>query len=309
MKKIDLTGKRFDRLLVLEETNQRQGLHKIWKCVCDCGTEKLIVGKELREGKIKSCGCLRKELFEDKKLKLTGRKFGSLTALNEIEERATTGRVQWKCVCDCGNNIITTASDLVSGHTTSCGCKKSPNLIGRTFGKLTVLSQTEKRNFTCKVWLCICDCGNYKEVDTTNLVQGNTKSCGCLRSIVAKETHALKRSNLKYGSAFNEVFSSYRKNARRDNREFNIDEDKFYILTQSNCFYCGVKPSRLKKSFDELYYNGVDRLDNTRGYEENNVVPCCWNCNVLKGTRHKDEFIDWFKKWVVETSKYIETSG
>lgn len=62
---IDLTGRRFGRLVVIE----RQGTQKdawhydpLWLCRCDCGTECLITGPALRYGKTRSCGCLRKEL-------------------------------------------------------------------------------------------------------------------------------------------------------------------------------------------------------------------------------------------------------
>lgn len=37
--------------------------------------------------------------------------------------------------------------------------------------------------------------------------------------------------------------------------------------------------------------NGIDRVDNTRGYEKGNVVPCCGTCNLLKGARTVDEFL------------------
>lgn len=58
--RIDLTGRRFGRLLVLSyaETNTRRAY---WLCLCDCGTEKVISGKSLRRGTTTSCGCLNRE--------------------------------------------------------------------------------------------------------------------------------------------------------------------------------------------------------------------------------------------------------
>ena len=58
---IDLTGERSGRLLIM----QRIAIpHKKteYLCLCDCGTEKIILGSSLRSGKTKSCGCIRKEL-------------------------------------------------------------------------------------------------------------------------------------------------------------------------------------------------------------------------------------------------------
>lgn len=58
---IDLTGKRFGRLIVIKKTDQHKGYEILWDCLCDCGKHHLVRGKHLREGLVKSCGCLRSE--------------------------------------------------------------------------------------------------------------------------------------------------------------------------------------------------------------------------------------------------------
>jgi hypothetical protein len=58
------------------------------------------------------------------------------------------------------------------------------------------------------------------------------------------------------------------------------------IITQP-CDYCGSLPDP---------YNGIDRVDNTRGYELDNVVPCCMDCNFSKYTRTREEFLNWIKR-------------
>jgi hypothetical protein len=55
--KIDLTGKRFGKLVVLEDTGIRKSRRPIWKCLCDCGETKNILGKYLLNGDTKSCSC------------------------------------------------------------------------------------------------------------------------------------------------------------------------------------------------------------------------------------------------------------
>ena len=57
MKKIDLTGQRFNRLVVIRESGRKNG-HVAWLCKCDCGNEVVINGAYLRNGKSQSCGCL-----------------------------------------------------------------------------------------------------------------------------------------------------------------------------------------------------------------------------------------------------------
>lgn len=62
-KRIDLTGQRFGRLVVIsyneEVSKQKKGPH--WNCICDCGNEKVVWGSDLKRGKTQSCGCFMRE--------------------------------------------------------------------------------------------------------------------------------------------------------------------------------------------------------------------------------------------------------
>lgn len=58
--KIDLSGVRVGRLLVIEYSDSDDG-RKAWKCLCDCGNYVEIRGANLRSGKTKSCGCFKRE--------------------------------------------------------------------------------------------------------------------------------------------------------------------------------------------------------------------------------------------------------
>ena len=73
---------------------------------------------------------------------------------------------------------------------------KRMNLTGLKFDKLTVLSFYDVQNGKTR-WLCQCDCKDKNTVIVygSHLTNGNTKSCGCLKSICAKE---LSKQNKKY---------------------------------------------------------------------------------------------------------------
>ena len=58
--KNDITGKRFGRLVVIEQCESKNN-RRMWKCKCDCGKEKSILGYSLTHGLTQSCGCLRDE--------------------------------------------------------------------------------------------------------------------------------------------------------------------------------------------------------------------------------------------------------
>lgn len=57
---------------------------------------------------------------------------------------------------------------------------KHIDITNQRYGKLVVLKKQGKTKYGKSLWLCKCDCGNYKEVDISSLRKGNTKSCGCL---------------------------------------------------------------------------------------------------------------------------------
>lgn len=61
MRRIDETGKRHARLLVLHEFAEANRGKVRRVCICDCGTQTVVAGAALRGGAVRSCGCLRKD--------------------------------------------------------------------------------------------------------------------------------------------------------------------------------------------------------------------------------------------------------
>ena len=123
-KTAELTGRRFGSLVVQERSPGLEDRYYLWRCKCDCGNEVLVNTKRLTRGTIQNCGCSPKpnggqgSRAED----LTGRMFGSLTAIER--EKSRNGRTYWLCQCVCGNQISVQTYDLKRGHTESCGCRK-----------------------------------------------------------------------------------------------------------------------------------------------------------------------------------------
>ena len=59
MSKIDMLGRKFGRLTVVALETNRIRNNLAWNCKCDCGKNKIVNGAKLREGTVKSCGCIR----------------------------------------------------------------------------------------------------------------------------------------------------------------------------------------------------------------------------------------------------------
>lgn len=115
---IDLSGKRFGKLVVLEKSENRKRGSCLWLCQCDCGTLCEKPTGELNSGCAKSCGCSWRQPAVQE-----GTRYGRLTAVRQTEQRDSRS-VVWECLCDCGSIVNVRATMLASGHTTSCGCAK-----------------------------------------------------------------------------------------------------------------------------------------------------------------------------------------
>lgn len=139
---IDLTNKRFGRLIVLyKDSNKKTKTGCYWVCKCDCGNIKSIRSDHLRKGHILSCGCYNKELLSELRTEnLKGQKFGMLRVIKQSGERDLDNRVKWTCLCDCGTYTSVRAKDLKSGHTQSCGC------YHQSFGELAIKKILQEYN-------------------------------------------------------------------------------------------------------------------------------------------------------------------
>ena len=77
--------------------------------------------------------------------------------------------------------------DFEKAITTPKKERDNDTLIGEKYGRLTVISSSEKRRGRATMWKCECDCGNTIYVEKHKLVTGHTLSCGCLRKELARE--------------------------------------------------------------------------------------------------------------------------
>lgn len=109
---------------------------------------------------------------------LRGLKFGNLKVLHR-NGTSSFRQPLWKCQCNCGETPTIIGQSLKNGRSTSCGCVKSPNLIGEKFNRLLVVG-VSRRSHSKKTWECLCDCGRVTFLSTYLLTSGTTKSCGCL---------------------------------------------------------------------------------------------------------------------------------
>lgn len=144
-------------------------------------------------------------------------------------------------------------------------------LIGKTFSRLTVISETDplikKRGTRDNRVLCRCSCGNEVKVITYNLKNGNTKSCGCLKKeLISKRS---KTHGMSHTSIFN-VFSLMKSRCYNENnsayknyggRGITICDE---WLNDPSAFFSWASENGYSQSLQ------IDRIDNDKGYSPEN---------------------------------------
>lgn len=185
--RVDLSSHKFGRLTVL---SMFDGGHPA-RCMvrCDCSVEKVVRAKDLKNGKIQSCGCIRKEkararmtaIQAEAFIDLTGKIFGKLRVLS-VNGNSKRREILWQCQCLCGNERVVSTGRLKSGEVTSCGCgnHQFADISGVRFGRLVAVERIGSLPGKQSLWACFCDCGNAVRVRVASLANADTKSCGCL---------------------------------------------------------------------------------------------------------------------------------
>ena len=152
-RKPNLEGKRFGRLVVLEDDGTRKRKQVYWKCLCDCGNIVHVQTTKLTSGRTKSCGCLMREKAKESGknscIDLRGYRTGKLVYLEPTEQRRGSNII-WKCKCDCGN--ITYVSTAERKNIQSCGCllSKGEDKLQKILDKAQIKYEKQKKFSDCK---------------------------------------------------------------------------------------------------------------------------------------------------------------
>jgi len=266
-------GGQYGLLTVLRQEGKREKSCLSYRCRCICGEEIVVSSRNLRSGRVKSCGVCGRVKFIP-----SGTRFGHLV----VEEYVGTkkGKSVYLCQCDCGRKTEVTGVSLTRGATKSCGhCDLVSNAkeieIGAKFGRLTVVARHGRVKGRV-TWFCQCECGNQTIVTGTRLRSGTTRSCGCL----AKENS--KKHGL-YGTKFYESLRSKirRERERKLGNQWTLEMERLLRTMQPRCILCNAS--------EDLTIDHVSPL--ARGYSlrPGNAVVLCRSCNSKKGRKSLSE--------------------
>lgn len=196
---------------------------------------------------------------------VTGSRFGRLMVTGPAETR-----YRWICRCDCGTTKEIYGGSLQRGLTRSCGCLRREVTLARARARRTrivlpgmrLARLTAIREVGPHRWECACECGVVKDVDAYALLNGDTRSCGCLQ----------QESRIKHGLSATTEHRIWRGVVQRctnpRNAQFAYYGGRGITIcevwrTDFTAFLSGVGPRPPRHS--------LDRIDNAKGYEPGNV--------------------------------------
>lgn len=172
------------------------------------------------------------------------------------------------------------------------------------YNNWTILKEMPSENNKKMVW-CQCKCGKEFNVVLSNLKNGTSKRCRYCKSDKSKKNQYKKPIGMANA---NHIFLSYKLHAKRRNLEFKLSFEDFLKFTKDKCHYCGrleISEIDLKwcngdkkgqsRCNGSYKYNGIDRIDSDKGYNKENCVTCCGQCNWAKSDSKYEDFINWIK--------------
>lgn len=133
--------------------------------------------------------------------------------------------------------------------------------------------------------ICV-DCGATYDTFKTSQNYDSNRCIKCNKAQNIQESKRERVCNYKNEKFRNKVpyYKAYINSAIKRNYEFLLNFEEFSELVIKPCYYC--------QYYKESETNGIDRVDNSKGYTKENTVPCCEKCNNMKNVYHPHFFIE-----------------
>jgi len=243
------------------------------------------------------------------KFKTTGDKYCKKHSRDTYRDEEKEKSIRY---CDIDRGCFTVCKE---GYTTCDICReKSYNKEKEIRKERVELHNALEHIPTVTKQLCV-NCGkDYEQFKTRyNKPSKICKSCNEYNAVQdSKRTDRIRNYKNEHFKNLEIYYKDYIRSAKIRNYTIGLQFDDFKQLVLSQCHYC--------QYFKDDEINGIDRLDNRKGYEKDNCVPCCETCNMMKYVYHPLFFIelckiisgfnipsaDFYKKW---KQYYINTTS
>lgn len=171
---------------------------------------------------------------------------------------------------------------------------KLVDLTGQRFGKLVVQERLQSRRDGSVLWKCVCDCGNYAQVNTRHLnrKKSNVRSCGCGRNPSGPSHTQWNGVGGISGSWWSSRVTREFRQKSRAKIEVSIDKEFAWDLFRKQEGKCALTGLPLVlDSKPSVNTASLDRIDSNLGYVPSNVQWVHKDINMMKRTYDQDYFI------------------
>jgi hypothetical protein len=216
-----------------------------------------------------------------------GERFNKLTVMEMLGTNELGFSVA-RCRCDCGSESIVRAAELRSGHRRSCGCsswkskrqKRDAEVIGKTFSRLTVISEAGTDSSGYRLVNCECECGCKVKIRTCQMVAGDVQSCGCLQREKAMEN--LDKANIKafkHGMSGTLTGQSWNCMMQRCYNPYSEIFHRYGAVGITACSFIKASPVNLAILIGNRpsQIMSLDRIENDKGYWCGGCEECLTN--------------------------------
>lgn len=172
---------------------------------------------------------------------------------------------------------------------------------GMTIANIRVISYDKDKKYKCE---CI-ECLNVYSINSSHINNGikrNQKKffCNCVykKKKLDKINKKVEKKIEHIDPEFKGISYKYSHYKYRHNKKFKskiISLSSFYELLSKPCYYCGKMPVIINFKAHKYVYKSlsstIDRIDSSRGYESDNCLSCCNECNTMKSNLSYSDFI------------------
>lgn len=163
--------------------------------------------------------------------------------------------------------------------------------INQKIGSWTIIGWDSKKGN----YILICSCGNQSQ-GSASFVDSKVKSLDKNGYTACKNCFGqYRKESMTRDQKLIRVFSKYQKSARIRNLEFDLTKTEALKLFKEKCYYCNDLPENIETTY-QVVYQGIDRIDNDKGYIKGNIVPCCSFCNYAKHYHSQEKFLNKVEK-------------
>lgn len=225
-----------------------------------------------------------------------GEKFGYWTVVDNTPI-TKNGHTYVSVQCICGKEQVSCLSDLIKGRSTGCrSCKareRSKKIsIGDKYKHWTVINGPEINRGNAVVWEVICDCR-----EGSRWIQGNELTdpnrCFQCQKCAAKERGNIQSTNNgKIGDLSKTRYTKLQNSASKRNINFNVSLEYLWNLFKTQKQICAITGDYI----NNIEEASLDRIDSSKGYEENNIQWVTYQANVSKHIMTMNELYEFCKK-------------